>query len=271
MLLHRRPPRLGRALWTSSVLHLAMVLLLFIWGATSDVHAPSQPIDVIMVHMEVPKGPSEEIGLGTVKLDEAVKQPTVETPEATPEETPKDHPQPEAKEPMQTPVPETPKIAAKPKPTKTPTVTKPLTTKEKLEARLTKSTEKLKGLRQGTPGDTHSPGWKEGTGKQPINKIPSNAVLMQYKAQVRARVRRQWSAPSQLKALPPKKRPQAIMRVRINGSGHIVDKGWVKRSGNALMDNSVSRAVGRASPLPAPPAAIRSQIVGQWIVVTFKP
>lgn len=276
--------RLRPYLYVSGALHIVTFLALLIWGAAHRLPEPTPPMDVVMV--EVPKGPSPDIGKGTEEtLDQTEVEepptPQVEAPPPLPTPPPlpqgklsdlmekaktRDAPIPPAKTKMAEPTKQKP-VVKPPVPVARPSVPAAPPKQKSLLSQLDKLEGNLKKRAQGAA----SPGWKEGTGKAPVQNIPVNAVLMRYRAQVRAGIHRQWAAPGQLKDLPSAKRPRAIIFVRINASGHIVSKGWVKRSGNAFLDESAMRAVGRASPLPAPPPEIKQLVLQQGFNIDFKP
>lgn len=270
----------------SAAFHLAIVLLLVIWGAGVPVPEAPQPIDVFFDVAMIPQGPSNELGLGTAEdgRDDVSLVPTTTTPppkevedklsellermeapkETAPPKTPElTEPAKPEKQPVKTvATPTTPKPATSPTP-----IAKPTSQKDKLLSMINKLD---KTAQPGTKGP-NSPGWKGGTSGTPLKTIPVGAILSRYRAQVTQRILRQWQKPAQITALPPGKRPSAAIRVRINASGSIVGQSWSKRSGNALLDGSAQRAVNRANPLPTPPPEIRAIVMNEQFNVTFKP
>lgn len=270
----------------SAAFHLAIVLLLVIWGASVPVPDAPQPIDVYFDVAMIPQGPSNELGLGTAEAgrDDVSQVPTTTTPppkevdeklsellermetpkEAAPPKTPElTEPKIVEKKPEKSvAIPTTPKPATSPTP-----IAKPTSQKDQLLAMIKKLD---KTAQPGTKG-ANSPGWKGGTGATPLKTIPLEAVKQRYRAIVTQRILRQWQKPAQLTALPQNKRPLAKVIVRVNATGSIVGQSWSKRSGNALLDGSAQRAVSRANPLPIPPPEIRSWVLSQQFQVTFKP
>ncbi len=285
----RSPLRPGMML--SAAFHCAAALLLVIWGAGVPVPQIQPPVDFVMV--DLPQGPSEELGLGTTedgeenlaqvattttpppkdvqeKLTDLIKRMELDkqAPEVAKQEPELAEPKasktpPPAKKDISKPA--TP-AAQKPSTTAT-TPPKPLSQKEQLLATM----KKLDRTNQPGMKGQNSPGWKEGTSGVPLKTIPIGAILQHYRAQVRTRILQQWQKPAQLSALPPAKRPSATLTVRISPSGQITGTSWSKRSGNELLDGSALRAVNRANPLPTPPAEIRDHVMREQFVVTFKP
>lgn len=266
----------------SAALHLAVGLLLIVWGAAVPIPSAPQPIDIFF---DIPQGPSQELGLGTaVDGDEAAQHvPTTTTPppkevedklgellermeppkETAPPKTPElTEPTPQQKPATKVTTPTTPKPATASIPT-----AKPTSQKDRLLALIKKQD---KTAQPGTKGP-NSPGWTGGTSATPLKEIPVGAILQRYKAQVTRRILGQWQKPAQLIALPPAKRPSAAISVRINANGAIIGHAWSKKSGNELLDGSALRAVNRANPLPAPPPEIRNLVLTQQFHVTFKP
>lgn len=277
-------PSLARALRTSAALHLGGALLLLIWGAQAPRSQIDTGLDVVMI--EVSKGESETIGLGTTAAITESQEKTIE-PEAadvlptwqartTPimPESPDVMPVPQEKEnPPKTTAkaPEQQKAnqaASTPAPKKTQTTTA-AAPKRRSESHSLKST--LQNLKNGPTGQRESQGWKKGTANKPAAQASSSAIMSRYKAQVRSKILGQWAAPGHLKKLPPAKRPKAVVHVSVSASGSITRSNWVKKSGNSNMDESVMRAVRRSSPVAAPPADIKSKVLSEGLTLTFKP
>lgn len=282
-----RRPKLKGHFYLSLVLHTFAFLWLLVWGHSKGT-VITPPVDIVMV--EVAKGPSQEIGMGTQedapenskiseeqKPEPVSKSPPPEVVEKKVEKAPtlsqvlekvqKAAEQPKQKDQLTEPTKEKKKVVAKPttpvKPVRQKTAAENmLSTLNKLEGSLSK-TQQARGK--------NSPGWEGGTALKPTNTIPTNAVLMRYRSAVQVRIHGQWVKPGVLTELPPKQRPRAVIHVRINGSGNIVSKNWVKRSGNAFLDESVMRALGRASPLPSPPKEVIEMVLSQGFNIDFKP
>ena len=63
---------------------------------------------------------------------------------------------------------------------------------------------------------------------------------------------RQWVIPAWLQA----SRLSARVLVKIDPSGRVVEKAFIKKSGNPQFDSAVESAIERADPFPAPPRTL---------------
>jgi colicin import membrane protein len=90
--------------------------------------------------------------------------------------------------------------------------------------------------------------------------IPVTPQVMAWMRSAKIHVTRAW-------VLAPGFRTQSLsteIRVRLNASGAVLGTQVVRRSGNPWYDESVERAIKKASPLPPPPKA------DEWLFV-FRP
>jgi colicin import membrane protein len=90
--------------------------------------------------------------------------------------------------------------------------------------------------------------------------IPVTPEVMAWMRSAKIHVTRAW-------VLSPGFRTQALsteIRVRLSASGEVLGTRVVRRSGNPWYDESVERAIQKASPLPSPPEA------DEWLFV-FRP
>ncbi|MBI2343892.1 MAG: TonB family protein [Deltaproteobacteria bacterium] len=281
----RTSRRFRHSLKWSFVVHVGLFLFLFFWGAHVPTPTPPFPVDVVMI--DLPKGPSKTLGLGTLENPEEPDKPgEVAIPKGTPpppiseedlnalikrldepsqDKKPAERPKKPPEKPAEKKTP--PKSVAQATKSPAATPTKPASERDKLLNMVDNLSRKGSGGARGA----NSPGWEGGTGGKPLAQITPAHILNQYRAQVRAKILRQWAKPAQITALPPAKRPQAIVSLRINASGAIISRGWAKQSGNSFLDDSAMRAVNRASPLPAPPAEIKQMVLNEVFHVTFKP
>lgn len=236
------PNPLKRYCAFSAVVHLFLLFLGLVMAPQLRVPGIPEPLSVVMV--ELPKGPSEEIGLGI--------------PEPTPPAPP-----PVATKPMTEPKP-----IPKPPVAKAPATPEPSAEDRKMRQALDKIGEQL---HQRKSADTQpaSPGFKHGTSDTPLKEIPPEAALMRYRATVRARILREWIAPAGIRDLPPGNRPSVRISVRIGPSGSITNAGFAKKSSNAAFDASAMRAVQRANPLPTPPPSVRDMAIAQGFTIDF--
>ncbi|MBW2031194.1 MAG: cell envelope integrity protein TolA [Deltaproteobacteria bacterium] len=87
-------------------------------------------------------------------------------------------------------------------------------------------------------------GSRKGTGRG----TPSYGIPIQiYQMEVENRIKGNWSYPV---ALQGSKDLEAVVAVKVKRDGKILDIQFVKRSSNAIFDQSVAKAVERSNPLP---------------------
>lgn len=116
----------------------------------------------------------------------------------------------------------------------------------------------------GTSGETSTgtPGLGSPGGTQA--RAPGFAL---YQSKVRSKIIRNWV---RTHSGGETKRLRARVALKINASGAVVSKSLIKRSGDSAFDHSALRAVEQASPLPAPPADVRSEALREGFVVDFR-
>lgn len=264
-------------LWVSSGLHLTAFVALLFWGS-AEIPPPPEPVDLVMV--ELPKGPSETVGLGT----QAAPPDETPPPQNPPAEKlsdlmerlatkPVENPEPPAKDPLTEPIKplppkEKPKPAEKvaqekPKPKPAATPPQPKSAANTLAGLLNKQQNQLNQRRGNAPQGAESPGWKYGTGTQPLTTIPTGAIMSRYTAVVKQHVTSRFVRPPSA----PGKRPR--IHLSITGSGQVTGRSWVQKSGIPVLDEAAMRAATRSSPVPVPPVEIREKVVAQGITVTF--
>lgn len=284
--------------WSTGWHVLAIATGLFLSTLTQQPLPSPSIVEVdLLEDLPIPKGTSDDVGLGTYKIEP-------EQPPVQPETPPQQAATPPVTPPIETPpVQETPpqpthsvetppNTMAEPvkQPIKTPekkptntaaTKTPPANTGTPATAAAKPSTASQNSLlntigaikpitRQGNPGETNSEGWKLGNSTAPIKEVPIGAVLNQYRAQAKARIQGRWAAPAAIKALPPKVRPSATVHIQVSTSGAITSSSWVKKSGDSLLDESVMRAV-RSAAAPPIPEVIRAKVLAEGLTLTFKP
>jgi len=86
----------------------------------------------------------------------------------------------------------------------------------------------------------------------------------QYKAQIIQKVERNWNKPVDSKGL------ECVLKVRVVPGGEVVAVKVVQSSGNAMFDDSVQKAVWKATPLPLPPDPALFEYLRE-IEFTFRP
>jgi len=103
----------------------------------------------------------------------------------------------------------------------------------------------------GTGSGSGLPGSGRGTGTAGSGGIGTGGLsgirLRNYQTLVQEKVRNAWSVPPQSKGL------QAIVFLTIDRAGHVEQFRFIQRSGNALFDESLQRAIKQAEPLPPLP------------------
>ena len=184
---------------------------------------------------------------------------------AAPERVASRKPKPAAPAPVKPKPPPPPKKVVLPKdpaPVKKPTkkpVAPPEVAPEPEPVEERDLTDILADLRSEAGEETETPSSAATPAPAPGSPSPTGVVVSpEVAAWVRAtkiHVRRSW-------VLPPGFRTQALeahVSVELDASGNVIGEPHVtKRSGNPWYDEGVTRAVRKASPLPAPPEA------GRW-------
>ena len=96
-----------------------------------------------------------------------------------------------------------------------------------------------------------SPGGGRGTGTAGAGGVGTGGLsdirLNIYKALLEEKIKNAWSVPPQSKGL------QAVVVLIVDRAGRVEQSRLVQRSGNALFDESLQRAIKQAEPLPALP------------------
>jgi len=126
--------------------------------------------------------------------------------------------------------------------------------------------------RDAPPQAASAPGSPSGSGQVPAfggsgEVGAADPGYAQYQSSVRSKIIREW-----IRASSTPDGEQAIrtrIQVRINASGEVISKNVVRGSGNESFDLSALRAIERASPLPPPPEAIKSEALSEGFVVDF--
>jgi len=160
---------------------------------------------------------------------------------AQPRKAPKPKPKPVAK----------PKPAPKPEPAAEPAA-EPQVEYDDLMAQLRKEAGEVKGPAVVADADSGLPGAGRG--------ILVSPEVMAWMRRAKVHVTRAW-------VLAPGFRTQPLsteIRVRLGAGGEVRGTRVVRRSGNPWFDESVERAIKKASPLPPPPEA------DEWLFV-FRP
>lgn len=122
-------------------------------------------------------------------------------------------------------------------------------------------------LKQSSEGSAQGTGTGASLGSPEGSVTARDTGFVQYQSKVRSKIIRNWvrtHASSNTQQL------SARVKVKITASGAVISKALVKRSGDSAFDQSALRAVERASPLPAPPAAVEAEALRDGFVVDFR-
>lgn len=249
------PPPLKRFVTLSALTHLVLVLFCFVVSPLAHLSREQAPIMIEPV-IELPRGMSEEIGLG---LRESKTLPEAPLPKEIPEEP---TPPPATATPMPVPTPPKPeaKPPPKPKPELSPAEKKIADALAKIDADLKKRSKPPEMAQVKNPSE----GSKYGTSDKPLTKIPPEAERMRYIAAVKSKIQREWNP-------PPGARGEAVLIiVRISASGHVTSAAVARRSSSPALDASITRAAYRASPLPIPPASVKEEALTKGFTIGFR-
>lgn len=259
---------LRTSIWISAIAHLVIVILMIL-SPTFRLPLRERPIRIMWV--ELPKGTSDEIGLG-IKKSKGLPRTTLEDQKKLAEPEQKTLP-PKTKEltakDQEKIIEERPKMqlpdkkvrrAGKPKP------------RSKIANALAKIDRQLKdrsAVPESAQVKVNQEGYKYGTGTKPLKALPSNPEYLKYQAQVRWKIMREWIVP--VKYTETGQGYNAKVEVMINMDGDVVSVRWASRSGNASFDQSAVRAIKKASPFPKPPDALAWEAYNEGFLVEFDP
>lgn len=286
----RTRPQYGLKLtWAVIASSLAHVLLLFSLITLPGIYIPfmDRPMKIDVMWVELPKGSSEDIGLG-VKESKSLPQSTIEEQKKTfqPEKTQQQTLKPELKAPPTPPLETTVQKATKEKrpeidtskmvksddkaKTKMPVAT---TGNKKIRNALAMIDKELSG-RQIVPEASQvgksSDGYKYGTSDKPLKVAPSDPEYIKYQAMVRAKIIREWIVPTVYTSDGGK--PLSVrLEVLINMDGEVVSTRLGRSSRNSSFDQSAMRAVKNASPFPKPPDRLAWEAYNEGFLVEFDP
>jgi TonB family protein len=268
-----------RAIIISTIIHL---LIFASFYAVPELRIPLQERPIRVVWVELPKGTSDEIGLG-IKESKSLPKSTIEEqkrlyqPE-TPEQTPLEVKPPSAKK-------EEIKVAEKGKPGPRPKMmfddktkvrraeapTPPANKKisqalAMIDKQLAERTVVPEAAQIGGSGE----GYKYGTGTTPLKVLPSDPEYLKYQAQVRWKIMHEWVIPEKF-VEEGGPRMNARLEVMINMDGDVVSLRWASRSGNESFDQSALRAVKKSSPFPKPPDRLAWEAYNEGFLIEFDP
>ncbi len=276
MLSHKAPPLKG-AFIISAIVHVAMFTTLV---AAPKLLLPisERPMRIDVMWVELPRGTSDDIGLG-IKKSETLPRSTIEEqkklfePEGTDQKVSQKMLEPKMKAP-----PEKPKPKEKTKRPEIPISKKMAVKKTKPRRRsaidnaLAKIDRQLsrRVVPEAAQVDKNNEGYKYGTSNKPLRVKPSNPEYIKYQAMVRAKIIRQWIVPSRFTE-EGQGSFNARLEVLVNTDGDVTSIRWASPSGNATFDQSAVRAVRKASPFPKPPDILAWEAYNEGFLIEFDP
>ena len=77
-----------------------------------------------------------------------------------------------------------------------------------------------------------------------------NLAIKFYQMELDRLIKSQWSYPG---AIDNRRKPEAVVLVKVRRDGTVLDTGFIKKSGNNIFDESVLKAIEKAKPLPPLP------------------
>lgn len=94
-------------------------------------------------------------------------------------------------------------------------------------------------------------------------------VYAQYYALIKERINREWvTAP---KLFDTSEDLKALLVVRIDRQGTVIETTLDQSSGNYSFDLSAERAIEHASPLPTPPPGLEEEVLNEGFLIEFSP
>ena len=276
---HAYPTRLRRAIAVSAVFHLALVVTLSI-VPQAKFPFREQPLDVTWV--ELPRGTSDEIGLG-MKKAESLPKSTIEEQKQLfqPEQPPQQNAMQPTKPPEMPKAPEAPKTIeprpkmqiddtkAKVRRAEEPPARKPDRAVQNALAKIDKQLRDRTISPEAAQIAQNTDGYKYGTGTKPLKVLPSDPEYLKYQATVRYKVMREWIIPERYASEGGNF--NARLEVMINMDGEVTSIRWAGKSGNESFDQSAIRAVKKASPFPKPPDRLAWEAYNEGFLIEFDP
>lgn len=237
----------SRNLFISIGGHIALVLMIFFQA----VLIPHEPLDLrTAIRVDV-VGLPDKIQELTPK-EEAKPEPPAPTPKLPPKEA---LPEPKPKAP-QMPSTKAKKTDFSKSQKQALNKLKTLEALEKIKNQVSEGTGKAKPT-QVVKGQAIN----EGNSLTGLEKIEFDRYLQD----VKDRILNQWTIPEWMADAKLK----AQVLVLIDERGNVTRKIFRKSSGNVVFDDSVKAAIDGASPLPAPPKRLQSQLANSGIIFNF--
>lgn len=265
---------LRKALWISAIIHCAVFVGIFA-SPSMRLSLTERPMRITWV--ELPKGKSDDIGLG-IKKAQGLPKSTIEEQKML--KTPDQQTLPPTKPKELAKAPEARKSEFQKRPTmkiedkNIRKATKPKQAKKpsKIQSALAKIDRQLKNrsvVPESAQVKQNQEGYKYGTGTKPLKVMPSDPEYLKYQAQVRWKIMREWIVP--VKFTEDGQGLNARLEVLINLDGDVVTVRWASKSGNNSFDQSALRAIKKASPFPKPPDRLAWEAYNEGFLVEFDP
>lgn len=255
--------RFKKPILYSAVVHAIVLITITI---VPGIKLPMREKPTRVVWVELPKGTSDEIGLG-IKESKGLPKTTIEEQKAlAPEMKTKSKAKKATRKPeMRLPTKPQKKVVRR---------RRRSSTDRKIANALAMIDKDLAKEKSAPPEAAqlgqNSEGYKYGTGTEPLRVMPTNAEYLKYQATVRARIIQQWVLPLKyIEEAHPHR--SCAMEVSINMDGEVISTRWSKTSGDATFDASAIRAVRRASPFPKPPDPLAWEAYNEGFLIEFDP
>lgn len=266
------PVSLRKPVIYSVIIHIIVIIT---FSVVPGIRLPMNERSTRVVWVELPKGTSDEIGLG-IKKSEGLPKSTIEEQKKLFEPEQKQL-EPEMKAPaQQAQKPPEPKMAM-PSKTKEAEKAPPKKAASSTDRKITNALamiDKQLANRTITPEagqiKDSGEGFKYGTGNQPLRVLPSDPEYLKYQATIRARIISEWVLPLRYVEEGGQRRNCAV-NVMINMDGEVVSTQWERPSGDPTFDQSAVRAVRKASPFPKPPDRLAWEVYNEGFQIEFDP
>ncbi len=273
---------LRRAVYISAAIHIAIVLIVS-YMPNLRLSFGEKPMR-ITAWVELPKGTSDDIGLG-MKKSEGLPKSTIEEQKKLfqPDKPAQQTLAPQKgtatvkgekdldDDKMKLPETKRPKVEAK---TTRKNEPKPKSrTDKKIHDALAKMDKVLAGrtvVPESAQVKDNADGYKYGTGTEPLKVLPSDPEYLKYQAMVRAKIIAEWIVPLKFTE-EGSAEVSSRLEVMINTDGEVVSIRWESPSGNPTFDQSAIRAVKKASPFPKPPDRLAWEAYNEGFLVEFDP
>ena len=269
---------LRRPVVFSAIIHIAIILFLIYAPQIGLQFSANRHIKKSTIWVELPRGTSDEIGMGMKKAKSLPKSTIEEQKKLFQPKSPKQ----ESLKPKMTAPPASkktkkgntiskrPKISAKTTRKNKPRIS---TMNRKMRDALAKIDKELKGrtiVPESAQIKADQNGYKYGTGTKPLKVLPSDPEYIKYQAMVRTKIIREWIVPLKFMESTDS-HYSARLSVMIDVNGNVISIGWEGPSGNATFDQSAVRAIKKASPFPKPPDRLAWEAYHEGFLVEFDP